>query len=92
MRERLAKGETIFAGWMPSGIPRVAETVVSVGFDAAFFDLQHGEVSFAEARDAMAAVRAAGKPSGVRVGLEGYAEAARLLDLGAEVAIMPMIS
>ena len=40
----------------------------------------------------MAAVRAAGKPSGVRVGLEGYAEAARLLDLGAEVAIMPMIS
>jgi 4-hydroxy-2-oxoheptanedioate aldolase len=92
LRARLDAGEKIFAGWIPSGIPRVAETVVMAGFDAAFFDMQHGEVSFADCRDAMAAVRGVGKASGVRVSLDGYAEAARLLDVGAEVAILPMIN
>jgi 4-hydroxy-2-oxoheptanedioate aldolase len=92
LRSRLAKGEKIFAAWISSGVPRVAETVVSAGFDAAFFDLQHGEASFSGARDGVAAVRLAGKPSGVRVGIEGYSDAARMLDLGAEVAIMPMVN
>ena len=77
---------------MPSGIPRVAETLVSVGFDAAFFDLQHGEVSFAEARDAMAAVRgcrqAVRRPGRSR----GLCRGGAALDVGAELAIMPMVN
>lgn len=92
VKARLAKGEQIFAAWVASCIARNAEAAVKVGFDMAFFDLQHGEGGFAEARDSIAAVRRAGRPSGVRVGLEGYAEAARLLDVGAEVAVLPMVN
>jgi 4-hydroxy-2-oxoheptanedioate aldolase len=92
VKASLAKGEQIFAAWVASSIARNAEAAVKVGFDMAFFDLQHGEGGFAEARDSIAAVRRAGKPSGVRVGLEGYGEAARLLDVGAEVAVLPMVN
>jgi 4-hydroxy-2-oxoheptanedioate aldolase len=92
LRPRLAKAEKIFAAWIVSNDARVAEIVASVGFDAAFFDLQHGEASFSEARDAIAATRRAGKPAGIRVGLEAFGDAARLLDLGAEMAIMPMVN
>ena len=70
----------------------MAETIVSVGFDVAVCDMQHGEASLAEVREAIAAVRLAGKPAGVRAGLDGYAEAAHMLDLGAELAILPMVN
>jgi 4-hydroxy-2-oxoheptanedioate aldolase len=92
LRNRLANGDRIFAAWISSGNPRIAEATVSTGFEAAFFDIQHGEGSFGDVRDGIAAVRLAGKPAGVRVGLEGYSDAARLFDLGAEVAIMPMVN
>ena len=92
LRARLAQQEKIFAAWIASGNPRMAEAAVSTGYDAAIFDLQHGEGSFADARDGIAAVRLAGKPTGIRVGVECYSDAARLLDLGAEIAIMPMVN
>lgn len=92
LRSRLAAGDKIFAAWIASNSPRMAETVVAAGFDAAIFDLQHGEGTFAETRDGMAAVRLAGKPAGVRAGLDGYGDAARALDLGGELAIMPMVN
>jgi 4-hydroxy-2-oxoheptanedioate aldolase len=92
LRPRLAAGEKIFAAWITSNSARVAETAVLAGFDAAIFDLQHGEATFAEARDGIAAVRLAGKPAGVRAGLARFGEAARILDLGGELAIMPMVN
>ena len=92
MRRRLAEGDKIFAAWVASGNARVAENLARAGFDAVIVDLQHGEASFAEARDCIAATSLAGRPTGVRVGLEGYSDAARLLDLGAELAIMPMVN
>ncbi len=55
----------------------------SVGFDAVLFDTQHGECGFEEARDGIAAARLAGKPSVVRLSIDGQAEGARMLDVGA---------
>ena len=92
LRQRLVKGEKVFAAWVASGNPRIAETLARTGFDAVIVDLQHGEGSFAEARDCIAATALAGRPAGVRVGLEGYSDAARLLDMGAELAVMPMVN
>ena len=92
LRSRLTKGDKIFAGWMASGYPRMAEALGRAGFDAVIIDLQHGESSFAEARDAIAAGHLASVPVGVRAGLEGFGEAARLFDVGAQFAILPMIN
>lgn len=91
LKARLKAGEKIFAGWMSGGIPRVAETVARAGYDACLFDLQHGDGTVEDIRDGIAAVRLAGVPSGVRVSLDGHAEAARCLDFGAELAVMPMV-
>ncbi|CAM5768552.1 2,4-dihydroxyhept-2-ene-1,7-dioic acid aldolase [Labrys miyagiensis] len=92
LRDRLARGEKIFAGWMASAYPRMAEALGRAGFDAIIIDLQHGEASFADARDAISAAHLADRPAGVRVGLEGFGDAARLYDVGAELAILPMIN
>jgi 4-hydroxy-2-oxoheptanedioate aldolase len=92
LRAELARGRQVFAAWIASGLPRVTATVLATGYDAAIFDLQHGEAGFAEVREGIAAARFVGKPSGVRVGVAGYAEAARFLDVGAEIAVMPMVS
>jgi len=92
LRQRLQDGGKVFAAWIASGNARIAETLARAGFDAVLVDLQHGEASFAEARDCLAATALAGRPAGVRVGLEGYADAARLMDLGAQIAIMPMVN
>ncbi len=56
---------------------------IAVGFDAVLFDTQHGECGFEEARDGIAAARLAGKPSVVRLSIDGQAEGARMLDVGA---------
>jgi 4-hydroxy-2-oxoheptanedioate aldolase len=92
LRKRLANGEKIYAGWMASAYPRIAEALGRAGFDAVIVDLQHGEASFAEARDAITTSHLAGTPAGVRVGLDGSGDAARLYDVGAELAIVPMIN
>ncbi|MDQ0394023.1 HpcH/HpaI aldolase family protein [Labrys monachus] len=92
LRARLAGGEKIFAGWMASAYPRMAEMLGRVGFDAVIVDLQHGEAAFTEARDAIVAAHLVGKPAGIRAGLEAFGEAARLLDCGAEFVILPMIN
>lgn len=92
LRRKLAMGEQVFAAWLASGHPRVAEATLRAGFDTAIFDIQHGEATLAEVRDGIAAARLAGKPSGVRVGLNGVSDAARALDLGAELAILPMVN
>src|ERR1700730_10848309 len=70
LRSRLTKGDKIFAGWMASGYPRMAEALGRAGFDAVIIDLQHGESSFAEARDAIAARRFGVRP-GRRAGRAG---------------------
>src|SRR4051812_2468471 len=92
LRARLAKGDKIFAAWITAALPRMTETIMATGFDAALFDLQHGEASFVDARESIAAARRMGYPAGVRVELEGYADAARCFDLGTEIAILPMIN
>lgn len=91
LRSRFDHGEKIFAGWLSSSSPRIAETVARAGFDACLFDLQHGDAGLEDVRDGIAAVRLAGKPSGVRVALDAQADGARCLDFGAEVMIMPMV-
>lgn len=92
LRSRLGGGTTLFAAWMSSDSARLAATVAGTGYDAVIVDLQHGEATIAEARDAAAAIGAMGVPFGARVGLGGLAEAARVLDFGGEIVVLPMVS
>ena len=92
LASRLRAGETVFTGWCGLGLPLVAEALAREGFSAVTLDQQHGSYDLAFSAQAIAAIRHAGAAPVVRVPLGEFATAARLLDLGAEGVIAPMIN
>jgi 4-hydroxy-2-oxoheptanedioate aldolase len=92
LASRLRAGETIFTGWCGLGLPLLAETLAREGFSAVTLDQQHGAYDVATSAQAIAGIRHAGAAPVVRVPLGDFATAARMLDLGAEGVIAPMIN
>lgn len=89
---RLRAGETVVAGWCAMPEPLVAEATARAGFDCVVLEMQHGLQDIGSVMRGISAVALAGKPAGVRVPLGDNATASRVLDMGAEVVIAPMIN
>jgi 4-hydroxy-2-oxoheptanedioate aldolase len=92
LARRLKAGETVFTGWCPLPYPIVAETLAREGFVAVTIDQQHGLWDTASTVTGIAAIRQGGAAPIVRIPLNGFAVASRVLDLGAEGVIAPMIN
>jgi 4-hydroxy-2-oxoheptanedioate aldolase len=89
---RLRAGESLFTAWMSMPEPLLADLVAREGFDAVTFDMQHSSIDLLSAMRGISAVNHAGKPAGVRIALDAFGDGARLLDVGAEIIIAPMIN
>jgi len=92
LARRLRAGETVYTGWCNMGVPLVAEALAREGFLAVNLDQQHGLYDMATTVAGIAAVRTAGAAPIVRVPLGDFAVASRVLDLGADAVIAPMIN
>jgi 4-hydroxy-2-oxoheptanedioate aldolase len=92
LARRLAAGETVYTGWCGLPAPIVAESIAREGFVAVAIDQQHGLWDTEATVAGIAAIRAAGAAPIVRVPLGAFAIASRVLDLGAEGVIAPMIN
>ena len=92
LAQRLRAGETVYTGWCPLGAPVVAETLAREGFNTVTLDQQHGLWDTATTTTGIAAVRSGGAAAVVRIPLGAFAVASRMLDLGAEGIIAPMIN
>jgi len=92
LARRLRAGETVYTGWCSMGLPLVAETIAREGFVAVNLDQQHGHYDMATTIAGIAAVRMAAAAPIVRIPLGDFAVASRVLDLGAEAVIAPMIN
>ncbi|MBN8941835.1 MAG: hydroxyacid aldolase [Rhizobiales bacterium] len=92
LAERLRAGESLFTAWLSMPEPLIADAIAREGFDAVTFDMQHSSIDLMGAMRGISAVNHAGKPAGVRIALEDFGGAARLLDVGAEIIIAPMIN
>jgi 4-hydroxy-2-oxoheptanedioate aldolase len=92
LARRLKAGETVFTGWCPLPYPIVAETLAREGFVAVTIDQQHGLWDTASTVTGIAAIRQGGAAPIVRIPLNGFAVASRVLDFGAEGVIAPMIN
>ena len=92
LAQRLRAGETVYTGWCPLGSAIVAETLAREGFNTVTLDQQHGLWDTAATVTGIAAVRAGGAAAVVRIPLGAFAGASRVLDLGAEGVIAPMIN
>jgi 4-hydroxy-2-oxoheptanedioate aldolase len=92
LADRLKAGETLISGWSSMPEPLVAEAVARAGFDCVTFDFQHGLHDAGSVMRGITAVAAIGTPAVVRVALGDNATAARVLDMGADAVIAPMIN
>ncbi|HVX99138.1 MAG TPA: aldolase/citrate lyase family protein [Pseudorhodoplanes sp.] len=92
LARRLREGEKVFIGWCLSGSPLVAEQVAREGFVAVNVDQQHGLYDVTTTMQAIGAIRAAGSAPIVRLPLHDFAAVSRVLDMGAEGTIAPMIN
>jgi 4-hydroxy-2-oxoheptanedioate aldolase len=92
LARRLRAGETVYTAWCAMPAPIVAENVARAGFTSVVLDQQHGMYEVASTAAAIAPVRLAGAAAVVRVPLGDFASASRMLDVGAEAVIAPMIN
>src|SRR5687767_9101878 len=92
LARRLRAGETVYTGWCPLGAPIVAETLAREGFSVVTLDQQHGLWDTAATVIGIAAVRAGGAAPVVRIPLGAFDVASRVLDMGAEGVVAPMIN
>ena len=92
LADRLSAGETLISGWSAMPEPLVAEAIARAGFDCVTFDIQHGLHDAISVMRGITAVTAVGVPALVRIALGDNATAARVLDMGAEAVIAPMIN
>jgi 4-hydroxy-2-oxoheptanedioate aldolase len=92
LARRLETGDTVHTGWCPLPYPIVAETLAREGFPAVTIDQQHGLWDTASMVTGIAAIRQGGAAPIVRIPVGGFAIASRVLDLGAEGVIAPMIN
>jgi 4-hydroxy-2-oxoheptanedioate aldolase len=92
LADRLRSGETLLCGWSALPEPLVAEGVARAGFDCVTLDVQHGLHDVQSVVRGIGAIALAGKPALVRVPVGDNGLASRVLDMGAEAVIAPMIN
>ncbi len=89
---RLKAGETLYCGWASLPEPLVAEIIARCGYDCVALEMQHGLHDIASVMRGIGAIALAGKPAAVRIAVGDNATASRVLDMGAELVIAPMIN
>ena len=92
LADKLRSGKAVITGWSQLSAPMVPELFARSGYEAVTLDLQHGMYDFASACEAMAAIALAGAHRIARIPVGDNALAGRLIDMGADCIIAPMIN
>jgi len=88
---RLRGGETIVTAWSALPDPRVPALLGRAGYAAVTFDMQHGLHDLASVILGIPAAVAGGAAPIVRLAVDDFAGASRVVDAGAVAVIAPMI-
>ena len=92
LARRLRRGEPLYLGWVGLPEPLVAELVARSDFDCVCLESQHALHHGESIMRGITAVALVGKPAVVRIPVGDNALASRVLDMGAEAVIAPMIN
>jgi 4-hydroxy-2-oxoheptanedioate aldolase len=92
LADRLRAGDFLVSGWVTLPEPLIAELVARQGFDCVTLDMQHGLHDTGSVMRSIGGVAFGGKPALVRIAVGDNAMASRVLDMGAEAVIAPMIN
>ncbi|MEK0085769.1 HpcH/HpaI aldolase family protein [Benzoatithermus flavus] len=91
LKRRIARGERVYGAWLSLASPAVAELMAAVGFDFLIVDQEHGAGSLQDAAHMLRASAAVGCPAIVRVPWNDQVYLKRILDLGAQSLMIPMV-
>ncbi|TVQ29552.1 MAG: aldolase [Geminicoccaceae bacterium] len=91
LKQKLARGERLAGLWVQSASPTNAEIAVLAGFEVALIDNEHGPAGLETTIAMLRAVEAAGGMPIVRVPWNDQVYLKRVLDLGANSLMLPMI-
>ena len=89
--ERMRAGESLSAGWVSLGHPRVAEIVALAGYDFVIVDVEHTPMGLETLDDVVRAIELRGVPAIVRVPWNDPVELKRVLDIGVAGVMIPMV-
>jgi len=91
IKAALARGEMQIGVWLGLTSPAVAEIAGGAGFDWALIDAEHGPNDLARIEAQLRALAATGTPAAVRVPAGEAWMLKRVLDLGAQTVMVPMV-
>jgi 4-hydroxy-2-oxoheptanedioate aldolase len=91
LKRRLGAGEQVYGAWLSLASAAVAELVASAGFDFVIVDQEHGAGSLEDAAHMLRATAAVGCPAILRVPWNDQVYLKRILDLGAQSLMIPMV-
>src|SRR5260370_19143909 len=73
-------------------LPRISRYLAQQGWEWIVLDMQHSAISSETAYECIHTIRSAGSRPLVRVPVGGYAEIQKMLDLGAQGIVVPMVN
>jgi 2-keto-3-deoxy-L-rhamnonate aldolase RhmA len=89
--ERMRSSESLSAGWVSLGHPRVAEIVALAGYDFVIVDIEHTPTGLETLDDMVRAIELHDVPVVVRVPWNDPVELKRVLDIGVAGVMIPMV-
>lgn len=92
LRDQLATNETSFMAWSGLNDPMLVGYMARAGYDAVLLDQQHGFHDTASSIACISEAALTQTPTLVRVSVDDFAQAARMLDCGAAGVVAPMIN
>ncbi len=91
LKERLVAGDRLYGAWIGLAHAGVAEVLACMGYDFLVIDQEHGAGSLGDAVSMLRACDAAGCPAIVRVPWNDQVYLKRILDVGAQSLMIPMV-
>ena len=91
LRQRVLGGERLYGAWLGLASSAVAELLACAGYDFLVIDQEHGAGSLQDATAMLRACDARHVPAIVRVPWNDHVYLKRILDLGAQSVMIPMV-
>jgi 2-dehydro-3-deoxyglucarate aldolase len=91
LKQKLKNNELTIGSWITIGHPAVIDIMASAGFEWLVIDMEHTSIDLTTAHNLIATIQANGMKALVRVSKNEEVIIKRILDMGADGIVVPMI-
>ena len=91
LKNKLKNNQLTVGSWLTIGHPSVAEIMASAGFEWLVIDMEHTSIDLSTAHNIISTIQANGMKALVRVSKNEEVIIKRILDMGADGIVVPMI-